>query len=109
MFSYRIECKTLLDSFHQRILSRQKRFERIINLQKLLLSPTLFDQFLGLIPDLGEEYFTHLELDYLEETKLIDIGVLALLLTLPTYDPGMHQHKHPWFQINDFQPIIDRS
>jgi hypothetical protein len=78
-------------------------------LQKLLLSPALFDQFIGLIPDLGEEYFTQVELDYLEETKLIDIGVLALLLTLPTYEPSIHQHKYQWFQTNNSQPLVDRS
>jgi hypothetical protein len=74
-------------------LYRQTRFERIQNLQKLLLS-SLFDQFIESISDLGAEYFTHIELDYLEETKLIDIGVLALLLTLPSYNPS---HKHQGF------------
>ncbi len=107
--SFRIECKTLLDSFHQRIIYRQKRFERIENLQKLLLSSLLFDQFIELIPDLGSEYFTRTELDYLEETKLIDIGVLALLLTLPSYNPLIHQHKYQWFRDADNQPISDRS
>ena len=74
---FRIKCKTLLDSFHQRIIYRQKRFERIEHLQKLLLSSQLFDQFIDIIPDIGFEYFTRLELDHLEETKLIDIGVLG--------------------------------
>ena len=93
----RIECKILLNSFHQRILNRQERFKRIQNLQKLLLSSSIFDQFIDTISDLGIEYFTRIELDYLEETKLIDIGVLALLLTLPSFDPSIHQHKYPYF------------
>ncbi|CAF4976913.1 unnamed protein product, partial [Rotaria sp. Silwood1] len=54
-----------------------------------------------MISDLGIEYFTHIELDYLEEIKLIDIGVLAILLTLPSYDPLIHQHKYEWFHNKD--------
>jgi hypothetical protein len=100
-YSFRIECKTLLESFRQRISYRQKRFERVENLQKLLLSSILFDRFIEIIPDLGVEYFTRTELDYLEETKLIDIGVLALLLTLPSYNPLVHQHKYQWFRDKD--------
>ncbi|UJR31391.1 hypothetical protein I4U23_018885 [Adineta vaga] len=92
-----IECQSLLDSFRQRINERQKCFERVQNLQKLLLSSTLFDQFIDIIPQLGEEYFTRIELDHLEEIKLIDIGVLALLLTLPSYNPLIHQHRYEWF------------
>ena len=82
-FGFRIECKILLESFHQRILFRQTRFQRIENLQKLLLSSNLFDYFIEIISQLGSQYFTRLELDYLEEIKLIDIGVLAILFTLP--------------------------
>ncbi|CAF3346668.1 unnamed protein product [Rotaria sp. Silwood2] len=96
-----IECKTLLDSFHQRINYRQNRFKRVENLQKLLLSSILIEKFLEMISDLGVEYFTHIELDCLEEIKLIDIGVLAVLLTLPSYNPLIHQHKYEWFRNKD--------
>ncbi|CAF1561008.1 unnamed protein product [Adineta steineri] len=92
-----IECKILLESFHQRINYRQKRFKRVKNLQKLLLESLLFNQFIEMIASLGIEYFTRTELDYLEEIKLIDIGILALLLTLPSYNSLIHQHKYEWF------------
>ncbi|CAF0920812.1 unnamed protein product [Adineta ricciae] len=96
-----IECRTLHDSFRQRIHFRQKRFERVQNLQKLLLSPALFDQFIELIPISGEEYFARIELDRLEDMKLIDLGVLALLLTLHPYNSLIHQHKYEWFRDQD--------
>ncbi|CAF1261150.1 unnamed protein product [Adineta steineri] len=92
-----IECKILLESFHQRINYRQKRFKRVENLQKLLLESLLFNEFIEMIANLGVEYFTRTELDYLEEIKLIDIGILALLLTLPSYNSLIHQHKYEWF------------
>ena len=69
----------------------------------------LFDRFIEIIPDLGDEYFTRTELDHLEETKLIDIGVLALLLTLPAYNPLVHQHKYEWFREKDNLFIHDRQ
>ncbi|CAF0923040.1 unnamed protein product [Adineta ricciae] len=104
-----IECRTLHDSFRQRIHFRQKRFERVQNLQKLLLSSALFDQFIELIPILGEEYFARNELDRLEDMKLIDLGVLALLLTLPSYNPLMHQHKYDWFRDEDSRSSLSAS
>ncbi|CAF3697743.1 unnamed protein product [Rotaria sp. Silwood1] len=54
-----------------------------------------------MISDLGIEYFTHIELDYLEEIELIDISVLAILLTLPSYNSLTHQHKYEWFHNKD--------
>lgn len=54
-----------------------------------------------MIPTLGEEYFTRSELDHLEDMKLIDLGVLALLLTLPPYNALIHQHKYEWFRDQD--------
>ena len=69
----------------------------------------MFDQFIEHIPTLGLEYFTRLELDYLEETKLIDIGVLALLLTLPPYNPLIHQHKYEWFHEKNTTQLVDSS
>ncbi|CAF1625727.1 unnamed protein product [Rotaria magnacalcarata] len=85
-----IECKTLLDSFRRRINYRQKRFKRIENLQKFLLSSMLIEQFIEMLSNLGVEYFRPIELDYLEDIKLIDIGVLAILLTLPSYNSRFH-------------------
>ncbi|CAF1148475.1 unnamed protein product [Rotaria sp. Silwood1] len=54
-----------------------------------------------MISDLGIEYFTHIELDYLEEIELIDISVLAILLTLLSYNSLIHQHKYEWFRNKD--------
>ncbi|CAF2907674.1 unnamed protein product [Rotaria sp. Silwood2] len=48
--------------------------------QKLLISSILIEKFQEMISDIGTEYFTHIELDYLEEIKLIDIDVFVLLL-----------------------------
>ncbi|CAF4590773.1 unnamed protein product, partial [Rotaria sp. Silwood2] len=48
--------------------------------QKLLISSILIEKFQEMISDIGTEYFTHIELDYLEEMKLIDIDVFVLLL-----------------------------
>ena len=64
-----------------------------INDENINACSLLFNQFIEIISDLGREYFTRIELDYLEETKLIDIGILALLLTLPSYNPLIYQHK----------------
>ncbi|CAF3346680.1 unnamed protein product [Rotaria sp. Silwood2] len=89
-----IECKILLDSFHQHINYRKRRFKSIEHLQKLLLSLILIEKFLEMISNLSIEYFTHIELDYLEKIKLIDIGVFAILLTLPSCNPLIHQHKY---------------
>ncbi|CAF1326059.1 unnamed protein product [Rotaria sp. Silwood1] len=55
-----IECKTLLDSFHQRINYRQKRFKRIENLQKLLLSSISTEKFLEMISDLVSPNHLHI-------------------------------------------------
>ena len=79
-----------MDSFRQRINYRQKRFKRIENLQKFLLSSMLIEQFIAMLSNLGVEYFTPIELDYLEDIKLIDIGILAILLTLPSYNSRFH-------------------
>ena len=54
----------------------------------------LIDQFIEMISKLGIEYFTSIELDYLEEIQLIDIGILALLLTLPSFNPSKQQHQN---------------
>ncbi|CAF4553692.1 unnamed protein product [Rotaria socialis] len=91
-----IECKTLVDSFRQRINYRQKRFKRIENLQKFLLSSMLIEQFIEMLSILGVEYFTPIELDYLEDIKLIDIGILAILLTLPSYNSRFHNTRDPY-------------
>ena len=50
----------------------------------MLLSTKLFDYFIEILSDLGRAYFSREELDRLEEIKLIDIGVLAHLCTLPS-------------------------
>ena len=75
--------------------------KRIENLQQLLLSSLLIDQFIEMISTLGVAYFTTTELDYLEEIRLIDIGVLALLLTLSSSDAFVPQNKHEWFRDKD--------
>ncbi|CAF1565464.1 unnamed protein product, partial [Rotaria sp. Silwood1] len=54
------ECKTLLDSFHQRINYHQKRCKRIENLQELLLSSILTEKFLEMISDLVPPNHLHI-------------------------------------------------
>lgn len=105
---FRVECKILLESFRQRINYRQKRFKRIENLQKLLLSSTLIDRFIEMISDLGRGYFTSTELDYLEDIKLIDIGVLAILLTLPLSNPLAHQIMVTPNYLHIIDPVIEK-
>ncbi|CAF1400158.1 unnamed protein product, partial [Didymodactylos carnosus] len=86
MISYKqdvVECKQLLYLFRTRITERQERLGKIQRLQKLLLTSSLFDEFLKEIADIGIEYFTEEELNCLEEAKIIDIGTLAMLLSLP--------------------------